>query len=100
MKQMAKDFPNNWQRYKDAPEEMFEPIAFQEFMDWKVAGWDIPDNVCCIIRATNKKGKIKEFTYQRECYAHDKLQELIDEGAEEIIVVNDNSIHMLTPEYE
>ena len=47
----GKYYPNNWEHYKDAPDEMFEPHTFEEVMSWKVAGWELPSSVCCIIRA-------------------------------------------------
>ena len=53
-------FPNNWKKFKDAPPEMFTPHMFIEVMDWKVAGWELPSDVCCIIRATHlKTSKVK-----------------------------------------
>ena len=52
-------FPNNWQEYKDAPDEMFQPHTFDEIMNWKVAGWELPSSVSCIIRVhNNKTGKV------------------------------------------
>ena len=32
----GKYYPNNWQEYKDAPDEMFERHTFEEIMSWKV----------------------------------------------------------------
>ena len=69
---MGKYFPNNWQKFKDAPEGAFYCPTFEEFTQWKLAGWDLPESVVCIIRS-EENGKIKEYTYQRECYAEDRL---------------------------
>ena len=44
-----KEFPNNWKAYKDAPDDMFEPHTFEEVMDWKVAGWELPSSGNCLI---------------------------------------------------
>ena len=38
-------YPNNWEAYKEAPDEMFEPHTFEEVMSWKVAGWELPSSV-------------------------------------------------------
>ena len=46
-------FPNNWKQYKDAPASWFDQILFEEFMDWKIAGWEMPSSVVCMIRETN-----------------------------------------------
>ena len=66
-------YPNKWRIIKNAPEEAFEPLDFDDFMDWKIAGWRIPDAVLCIIREEDPKtGKVKEFTYKREHAARKK----------------------------
>ena len=47
--------------FKDAPDEAFHPHTFEEIMEWKVAGWELPADVACIIRTTNLKNfKTKE----------------------------------------
>jgi hypothetical protein len=66
-------YPNNWEAYKEAPDEMFEPHTFEEVMSWKVAGWELPSSVCCIIRAETK-GKVKEFVYQSQHAAKEKVR--------------------------
>ena len=71
-----KYFPNNWRQIKDAPSELFEDHLFTEVMDWKVAGWELPADVCCIIRATHlKTKKVKEYVYKRPAAADRKLIE-------------------------
>lgn len=35
-------FPSNWKMYKDAPDEAFQQHTFEEVMEWKVAGWELP----------------------------------------------------------
>ena len=65
-------YPNNWEAYKAAPDEAFVPHTFEELMSWKVAGWDLPSSVCCIIRAETK-GKVKEFVYQKQYAAENKV---------------------------
>ena len=47
--------PNNWKMFKDAPDEAFVDTLFVEVMDWKVAGWELPADVACMIRATHLK---------------------------------------------
>ena len=86
-------YPNNWEAYKDTPDEMFEPHTFEELMSWKVAGWELPSSVCCIIRAENK-GKIKEYVYQKQSAAENKVKSLMAEGAE-FTVCTDEAIHFV-----
>ena len=93
-------FPNNWKEYHKAPAESFEELPFEQFMDWKVAGWELPASVVCIIRDENlETGKIKEYVYQREHSAKNKVRELMDVGVSAITVVNENTIHYLEPKY-
>ncbi len=47
------------------PEDFLATPTWEEFEDWKLRGWEIPSSVCCIIRATNTKGKVKEYVYQK-----------------------------------
>ena len=91
----GKYYPNNWQEYKDAPDEMFERHTFEEVMSWKVAGWELPGSVCCIIRANTKSGKIKEYVYQKRHAAEAKVRDLMAKG-EEFTVCTDEAIHFVT----
>lgn len=93
-----KYFPNNWKEYHDAPDDMFIPHTFEEIMTWKVAGWEIPSSVYCIIRATNRKtGKVKEYVYQRRSDAHVKVAKLLNAMEDEIAICDHESIHYITP---
>ena len=92
-------YPNNWRAFKDAPDETFETLTFDEFMDWKIAGWQIPSSVYCIVRDYNKRtGKIKEYVYQRPDHAEMKLNNLMLRGDSEITVTTDNQVTILRPE--
>ena len=88
-------YPNNWEAYKDAPDEMFEPHTFEEVMTWKVAGWELPSSVCCIIRAKTKD-KVKEFVYQKQHAAENKVKSLKADGVE-FTVCTDQVIHFVPP---
>tara|TARA_R100000781_G_scaffold94931_1_gene59238 strand:+ start:428 stop:757 length:330 start_codon:yes stop_codon:yes gene_type:complete len=93
-------FPNNWKAYSSAPAEWFEPISFEELMDWKMAGWELPSSVVCMIRETNTKtGKVKEHIYQRESAAKNKARAIMDVGESEFIVCTPTEIHHMTPEH-
>ena len=92
----GKYYPNNWQQYKDAPDELFEQHTFEEVMSWKVAGWELPASVCCIIRANTHRGKIKEFVYQKHSAAEAKVASLINEGVAFTVCTNE-AIHFVSP---
>ncbi len=93
-------FPNNWQQYKDAPAEWFEPIPVEQFFDWKVAGWELPSSVACIIREHNQvTGKVKEHVYQRTHAAQNKAREIMAIGESEFTVVTADEIQFMEPKW-
>ena len=93
--------PNNWELYKDAPDDMFMNHTFEELMDWKVAGWELPSSVYCIIRTmdVNTK-KVKEYHYKRRGAARNKVYKLMQEGRHEFTICDSEAIHHLLPEYD
>ena len=94
-------FPNNVEAYRGAPSEWFEQIPYDEFMDWKIAGWELPSSVACIIREENlETGKIKEYVYQRASAAKAKTRAIMREGISEFTVCAPEAIHFMTPEKE
>ncbi len=91
-------FPNNWKAFRDTPAEWFDSISFDEFMDWKIGGYEIPSSIACIIREQNlKTGKVKEHVYQRASAAKSKVRALMDKGESEFTVANHDALHFLTP---
>ena len=70
-----KYFPNKWKQFKNVPDTFFEPHLYTDVMDWKVRGWMLPNDVYCIIRATNlRTSKVKEYVYKRESAAETRIQ--------------------------
>ncbi len=96
-------FHNNWQYYKDADDNFFSlggniHHTFEDIMDWKVGGYELPSSVCCIIRATDPKTKkVKEYVYSKLPYAMRKIEELMDQG-HEFIVCDEDQIQAMYPE--
>lgn len=92
--------PNNWQEYKDAPDDAFIPHTFEEIMEWKVAGWELPSSVACIIRVSDRKsGKVKEFVYSKPSAARSKVEKLLATPDVEFTVCDHEAIHHLSPEF-
>ena len=82
-------FDNNWQEYKDAPDDMFHTNTFEEVMSWKVGGWELPSSVCCVIRATDlDTHKVTEYVYRKHSAAQNKVNELINKRNCEFVVAN------------
>ena len=93
-----KYFPNNWARIRDVPSSYFDEIEFDEFMDWKIGGYEIPSSVKCIIRETNlSTGKVKEYTYSRFGDANKKIDSLLKKGESEFVICDEEQIHYLYP---
>ena len=94
-------YPNNWKAIKDTPSEYFQaedPLSFEEFMDWKLGGWELPSSVCCIIRESDPKTKkVKEHVYSKPAYAKKKILKLM-EKEREFTIVDEVNIHQMYPD--
>ena len=96
-----KYFPNNWSAIAAAPDELFESMTYEQFASWKIAGWALPSSISCLIRVTDLKSKkTKEFAYQKEGAARNKIIRLINRGDYEITVCDSDTVHHLLPEEE
>lgn len=92
-------YPNNWRAYKETPDDFFFSIPYDEFFDWKVAGWELPSSVSCIIREHNQvTGKVKEYTYSRAGDAKNKCRAIMDIGESEFTVCTPDAVHFMQPE--
>ena len=95
-----KYFPNNYAAVKSAPYQWFMPIPFDEFMDWKIGGYEIPSSINCIIRETRiDTGEVTEYVYQTAGRARNKARQIMDEGVSELVVCTADELHYLYPEY-
>ena len=93
-----KYYHNNRAAIKDAPAELFIPMPFDEFMDWKIGGWEIPSSVSCMIRETDSKtGKVKEYVYNKLGAARNRARKIMDSG-NEFIVCTSEAVHHMYPE--
>ena len=94
-------FPNNYDLYKDADSEMFMPHTFFEVMEWKVAGWELPSSVDCIIRTTHlETKKVKEHVYKRRHAAENKIKQLLNDQTHEFCVTTHDSQHAIGPKHQ
>ena len=94
-------FPNNWKAIHDCPPEYFDSLTFDEFMDWKICGYEIPSSISCIIREKNlDTGRVREYVYSKSSAARDKARQIMDEGVSEIVVATEDSVHHLFPQHK
>ena len=83
-------FANNWKEYRDTPHEYFPEVPFNEYMEWRVLGWEILPTHCCLIRARTKTGKVKEYSYKRWAAAEKKINKLMDDPNTVELTIADN----------
>lgn len=79
-KRKPKYFPNNWKAIKDAPDEVFDTCSWDDFNEWKIHNWQLPESVVCIIREECIDGLVREHVYQRKDAALRKLQSICMSG--------------------
>ena len=101
MPKKKKYFHNNVEAIREAPAEFFHAIPYDEFMDWKIGGWELPSSCNYLIRERNlNTGKVKEYVYQKAGAARKKLEQRMESGDCEFTVCNHDSVHILTPKWE
>ena len=94
-------FHNNVEAIRDAPAEYFHPIPYDEFMNWKIGGWELPSSCNYIIRERNlNTGKVKEYVYQKPAAAKKKLAQRMESGDCEFVIADHDNVHILTPSME
>ena len=92
-------FPNNYDAVSECPAEFFHPIEFEEFMDWKIGGYEIPSSINSIIREHNlETGKVTEYVYQTAGHAKRKCKSIMKEGVSEFVVCTEDQVHFIYPE--
>jgi len=90
-------FPNNWHAYANCPAEFFESMPIEQFMDWKIEGWEIPSSVSCIIREEDSEtGTINEYVYSRTSAADKKARKIMAKGNTFTVCTHD-SLHYMSP---
>ena len=97
-----KYYPNKWKAIHDTPSDKFKLpdgcLTFDEFMDWKIAGYELPASVCCNVRALNlRNGKVKEYVYNYRHAARKKIRKLSDSGHYELSIVERETVHFIYP---
>ena len=92
-------FPNNWEYIAAAPAEVFKSLPFEEFVEWRVHGWHIPEEHLCVIRVCNTKtGKIKEHAYKQAKAANAFIRKSMQNPDNEITIADDEEITLLRAE--
>ena len=92
-------FPNNWDAINECHESFFFPIPFDELMDWKVGGYEIPSSIDSIIREHNlETGKVTEYVYRTLEGGKKRAKKIMAEGKSEFVVCTHDQVHYVYPE--
>jgi len=89
-------FANNWKEYRDTHWEMFPDVGYEEYMEWRVHGWEILPTHCCIIRTRTLSGKVKEYSYKRWSAAEKRINKLLDDpNMVELTIADDEEVKVM-----
>ena len=92
-------FHNNVEAIREAPDAFFIPLPYDEFMNWKIGGWELPSSVSCIIRETNHRtGKVTEHVYTTVGHGKRKARAIMAKGESEFTVCTPQAVHFMQPE--
>ena len=93
-------FPNNYDAVASCPSEWFIPIPFDDFMNWKIGGYELPSSINCIIREKRMDtGEVTEYIYQTARHGRRKAQQIMSEGVSELTICTEEEVHHLPPHY-
>ena len=78
------------------PSEFFDSISYEEFMDCKIQGWQLPSSVDCIIREENTRtGKITEYVYEKQSAAKKKVTSILNKMESAFVIADHEHVHHL-----
>ena len=96
----GKEFPNNWLEIANAPAEAFGTCTYEEFMEG-MSVWMLPSSHAVILRVTNTDtGKVTEHSYRKIGNARNKLIKLVENPANEVVICDNDSIHLIKHQNE
>ena len=94
-----KYYPNNWQAIKDTPDSWFISMDYDEFMEWKMDGWEFPTSVFCMIRARNcETDKVTEYIYTSKSAAAKRVNKILKAMDSEFTVCTHDSVSFMKPD--
>ena len=68
-------------------------------MEWKVAGWELPPDIACVIRARSlETNKIKEHVYKRMSAAESKIRQYMTYKSHELVICAEEALYYVHPD--
>tara|TARA_B100001093_G_scaffold211210_1_gene202722 strand:+ start:1116 stop:1436 length:321 start_codon:yes stop_codon:yes gene_type:complete len=89
-----KYFPNNWRAIKDTPDKFFTSIPYEQFEDWKIYGYMLPDSVFSLIRTKDMDGKVQEYFYNTPGHTKNRISKSIKENKEIYLCTMEGMYHL------
>ena len=89
-----KYFPNNWRAIKDTPDKFFTSIPYEQFEDWKIYGYMLPDSVFSLIRTKDMDGKVEEYFYNTPRHTKNRISKSIKENKEIYLCTMEGMYHL------
>lgn len=91
---LRKDYyPNKVETIMKAPSELFEPLEFDDFMEWRGESWELSEGFHSVIRIHNKKsGKISEKAYKSRAAAINRVKKLMKDENVYFEIATENGI--------
>ena len=82
-----KYYPNKVKQIQALPSKHFESIDFEDLMDWKLGGYELPEGVVCLLRERNfKTNRVSEYTYQQMSAAKRRTHKILKQGDSELTI--------------
>ena len=90
-----KYFPNSWQAVKDTPDHFFMSMPYDQFEDWKIYGYELPDSVYSLVRTKDElTGKVEEFFYNTEKGTKQRLKRAMKDNKQIYICTMEGMYHL------
>ena len=86
-------YPNRADSLIKTDADMFEPLEFDEFMEWRGNAWELSDGYHSIIRVHNKKtGKVRERVYKKQAAAVAYVKKLMKDKDVYFDIATENGV--------
>jgi basic membrane lipoprotein Med (substrate-binding protein (PBP1-ABC) superfamily) len=92
-----KYFPNSWQAIKDTPSEYFASMSYEQFEDWKIYGYELPDSIHSLVRTIDEDGYIHEFVYNTENGCKNRIKKAMKDN-KQIYICTMEGMYFLKPD--
>tara|TARA_B100000902_G_C27136535_1_gene826348 strand:- start:156 stop:458 length:303 start_codon:yes stop_codon:yes gene_type:complete len=94
-----KYYPNKWKQVNAIPSKYFDSIEFEDLMDFKIGGYELPEDVVCLLRERNlKTNKVSEYTYLQMSAARRRTHKIIKQGDSELTICTHSQVaHIEAP---